>query len=86
MSYHLLEVSPTNSSQSDSLNKPHNSCKTNRLMLQLGIMRLQKYMQIERVPDGRIDMKYVIYRLEEINKSEESPYIKTVLQVLPELE
>ena len=36
-------------------------------------------MQIERVPDGRIDMKYVIYRLEEINKSEESPYIKTVL-------
>ena len=36
-------------------------------------------MQIERVPDRRIDMKYVIYRLEEINKSEESPYIKTVL-------
>jgi hypothetical protein len=47
---------------------------------------MEKYMQIERVPDGRIDMKYVIYRLEEINKSEESPYIKTVLQVLPELE
>ena len=36
-------------------------------------------MQIERVPDQRIDMKYVIHRLQEISKSEDSPYIKTVL-------
>ena len=51
-------------------------------MLQLGIMRLQrkeKYMQIERVPDGKIDMDYVIYRLQEISKNEGSTYIKTVL-------
>ena len=51
-------------------------------MLQLGIMRLQrkeKYMQIERVPDGKIGMDYVIYRLQEISKNEGSTYIKTVL-------
>ena len=36
-------------------------------------------MQIERVPDGKIDMKYFIHRLQEISKSEGSPYIKTVL-------
>ena len=51
-------------------------------MLQLGIMGLQrkeKYMQIERVPDGKIDMDYVIYRLQEISKNEGSTYIKTVL-------
>ena len=36
-------------------------------------------MQRERVPDGKIDMDYVIYRLQEISKNEGSPYIKTVL-------
>ena len=36
-------------------------------------------MSKEKVPDGRIDMNFVIHRLEEISKSEESPYIKTVL-------
>ena len=36
-------------------------------------------MQRERVPDGKIDMDYVIYRLREISKNEGSPYLKTVL-------
>jgi len=31
------------------------------------------------VPNGRIDMKYVIHRLEEISSSKESPYIKTLM-------
>ena len=36
-------------------------------------------MSKEKVPDGRIDMNYVIYRLQEISSSKESPYIKTLM-------
>ena len=36
-------------------------------------------MSKEKVPDGRIDMNYVIHRLQEISSSKESPYIKTLI-------
>ena len=36
-------------------------------------------MSVTPVPDGRIDMKYVIHRLEEISSSDETAHIKIML-------
>ena len=35
-------------------------------------------MSREKYPDGRMDMKYVIYRLEKIQQSEDSDEVKVI--------